>query len=400
MQILIEQQRCPWAGAQPVEIVERKGLGHPDTICDMLSERLSVGLSEHYLEQFGLILHHNVDKALLAAGRSEPAFAAGRILEPIEIFLSGRATMTANGRTIPVRAIAEECTTAWLRENLHALAPDTDIRFHCLVQPGSPELVELFMRQRDNGAFLANDTSCGVGYAPLTELERVVLAVERELNSPQFKKDHPETGEDIKVMGLREYDHISLTVSCAFVSRHLNNLGAYVDAKDQLAAIIRKTAASVTSREIEVRLNAADNLTDGSIFLTVTGTSGEAGDDGQTGRGNRANGLITPCRPVTLEALAGKNPVTHVGKLYNVVASRIAEAIHAEVPGIIDAECHLVSQIGAPIDQPRIVDVRIRCQQDALNLETKDLIRSVAEREIRGTPLLWRTFLMRTTQVA
>ena len=163
MHILVETQQTPWAGAQPVEIVERKGLGHPDTICDMLSERLSVALSEHYIDQFGFILHHNVDKALLSAGRSEPAFDAGHILEPIAIFLSGRATMTANGRTIPVRALAEECSAAWLRE--------TCMRSHAQMSAFTAScsqvrrnLVELFMRQRDNGAFLANDTSCGVGY--------------------------------------------------------------------------------------------------------------------------------------------------------------------------------------------------------------------------------------------
>jgi S-adenosylmethionine synthetase len=72
MPIVIEILPGPNAGAQRVEIVERKGLGHPDTICDLLSERLSVALSKYYLGQFGLILHHNVDKALLAAGRSSP----------------------------------------------------------------------------------------------------------------------------------------------------------------------------------------------------------------------------------------------------------------------------------------------------------------------------------------
>lgn len=399
MEIQIEQQRCPWVGEQAVEIVERKGLGHPDTICDMLSERLSVALSKHYLDHFGLILHHNVDKALLAAGRSAPAFGAGHILQPIDIFLSGRATTEVKGRPVPVREIAEECATAWLRENMHALAPETDIRFHCLVRPGSPDLVELYLRQRDNGAFLANDTSCGTGFARFTDLERVVLAVERKLNTRQFKKDFPETGEDIKVMGLRENERITLTVSCAFVGRHLKGMVDYLDAKERLVAIIRETAASVMQRETSVRINAADDIAGGSIFLTVTGTSAEAGDDGQTGRGNRANGLITPCRPMTLEALAGKNPVTHVGKLYNAAAMRVAEAAVAEVPGITGVECHLVSQIGAPIDRPRIAHLRVRCEQDVLGAESEEAIRAVAEREIRGIPMLWKTFLTQTAQV-
>jgi S-adenosylmethionine synthetase len=300
MQILIEIQEGPWAGARRVEIVERKGLGHPDTICDMLSEQLGVALSRKYLDQFGLVLHHNVDKALLAAGRAEPAFGGGRIVEPIDIYLAGRVTTEVRGKIVPVRTLAEETATAWLRNNFHALEPATDVRLHCLFRPGSPDLVDLFMRQRDNGVFLANDTSCGAGFAPLTDLERVVLAVERKLNAPTCKAEFPDAGEDIKVMGVREADHITLTVSCALIGRFVRNINAYGDAKDRLQAIALKTAKSLTDKEVEVRANTADDISTGSVYLTVTGTSAEAGDDGQTGRGNRANGLITPCRPMTL----------------------------------------------------------------------------------------------------
>ena len=400
MEVQIEVHGGPWAGTRPVEIVERKGLGHPDAICDMLSEQLSVALSRKYLDEFGLILHHNVDKALLAAGRAEPAFGGGRIVEPIDIYLSGRATSEVHGKTIPVRKLAEETATAWLRENMHALAPDTDVRIHCLVRPGSPDLVDLFMRQRDEGVVLANDTSCGAGFAPLTDLERVVLEVERRLNAPQFKAEFPETGEDIKVMGVREHQRIALTVSCAFIGRFLRDMSAYNDAKERLRTTAFEMASSVTGCEVAVRVNAADDITNGSVYLTVTGTSAEAGDDGQTGRGNRANGLITPCRHMTLEALAGKNPVTHVGKLYNAAASRLAAAIVAELPGIAEAECYLVSQIGAPIDRPRMTYLRVCCHEGVLSPDTEDGIRAIAEREVAGVPSLWKSFLQQTMSVS
>lgn len=400
MEVQIEVHNGLWAGARPVEIVERKGLGHPDTICDMLSEQLSVALSRRYLEEFGLVLHHNVDKALLAAGRAEPAFGGGRIVEPIDIYLSGRATEEVRGKTIPVRALAEEAATAWLRQNMHALAPETDVRLHCLVRPGSPDLVDLFLRQRDEGVFLANDTSCGAGFAPLTGLERVVLAVERRLNAPQSKAEFPEAGEDIKVMGVREHERIALTVSCAFIGRFLADIGAYIEAKDRLLAAALEAASSATGHEVVVRVNAADDVANRSVYLTVTGTSAEAGDDGQTGRGNRANGLITPCRPMTLEALAGKNPVTHVGKLYNVAASLIAAAIVAEVPGIAEAECYLVSEIGMPVDRPRMTYLRLGSREGVLHPEGEDQVRSIAEREIAGIPKLWKSFVKQSMSVA
>ena len=59
---------APSPESLPFEIVERKGLGHPDTICDALTENLSRALSRVYLERFGAILHHNVDKVLLCGG--------------------------------------------------------------------------------------------------------------------------------------------------------------------------------------------------------------------------------------------------------------------------------------------------------------------------------------------
>lgn len=400
MQIHVEPQLGPPTGTRPFEIVERKGLGHPDTICDMLSEQVSVALSRYYLDHFGLVLHHNVDKALLAAGRSEPAFGGGRILRPMDMFLAGRATDDVEGKIVPVRELAEASATAGLQENMNALDPMKDVRFHCLIRPGSPDLVDVFMRQRDQGVFLANDTSCGTGFAPLTELERVVLAVERKLNSAAFKMAFPAIGEEIKVMGVREGDNISLTVSCAFVGRALANIAAYSAATEALQVSAVDAARGVVVGDVVVRVNTADDLASGSVFLTVSGTSAEEGDDGQTGRGNRANGLMTPCRPMTLEALAGKNPVTHVGKLYNAAASKLAAAIVAEVPSITEAECFLVSQIAAPVDRPRIALLRVWCRGGVLTTDAESRIRAVAEREIGAIPSLWRSFLMETNSVA
>jgi S-adenosylmethionine synthetase len=155
MPIQIELRRSPSLGDRPVEIVERKGLGHPDTICDMLCERFSVALSKYYLERFGLVLHHNVDKALLSAGRSEPAFGGGRVLRPFDFYLSGRATIEMKGERVPVRDLAEAAIAAWLQQHLHAFDAATGIRLHCLAQPGSADLTELFARQRERGVLLA-----------------------------------------------------------------------------------------------------------------------------------------------------------------------------------------------------------------------------------------------------
>jgi len=343
----------------PVEIVERKGIGHPDTICDALAEELSRTLCRFYLDNFGLILHHNVDKALLWGGASQPAFGGGKITAPMEIFLAGRATSEYKGIKVPIAELVEQSCTNWLQTNFHALDAKRDVKLHSLIRPGSADLVELYLRQEKTGIALANDTSCGVGYAPLSELERIVLQVEQTLNASETKQAHPEIGEDIKVMAVRHHDTIELTIACAFIDRFIADSNDYLLKKTQLARLAENIAKTVSHRDITVSVNTADDVDADSLYLTVTGTSAESGDDGEVGRGNRANGLITPYRPMNMEAAAGKNPVTHVGKLYNIVARQIAYALVQEIEEVDEASCFLVSRIGSPIKQPSIADVRL-----------------------------------------
>jgi len=343
-----------------VEMVERKGLGHPDTICDALAEELSLALCRYYRDHFGLILHHNVDKALLWGGESNPAFGGGEIVAPMEIFLAGRATSRYKGSLVPIGELAEETVHRWLQENLHALQHEPAPVIHPLIRHGSVELVDLYERQQRTGVALANDTSCGVGYAPLDELEQLVYAAERQLNSPEIKHRYPAFGEDIKVMGVRQQECIELTIACALVDRHIRDADEYLAHKKTIAELVSNKAAEITERPLQVNVNTADAPEQGSFYLTVTGTSAEAGDDGEVGRGNRTNGLITPCRPMNMEAAAGKNPVTHVGKLYNLTAQAMARDLVEALPEVAAAECFLVSRIGQPIREPWLLEVRLQ----------------------------------------
>jgi len=342
-------------GGGPVEVVERKGAGHPDSLCDGIAEHVCVRLCRYYLQRFGVILHHNVDKVLLCAGASRPAFGGGEILAPLEIYLAGRATAEYSGEKVPVHEIAVDACREWLSARLRCLDVGRDVRIVSRLRPGSTDLNRLFVRGRARP--LANDTSCGAGFAPLTDLEKAVLAVERALNDRNTKDAHPELGEDIKVMGVRRSGNIELTIGCAFIGRFVASLEDYVAKKAAAADLAVEAAAGATALPVQARVNVADDLASGDVYLTVSGTSAEAGDDGEVGRGNRASGLITPYRAMTLEATAGKNPVSHVGKLYNLLAMRIAADIAASVPGVEDASCIIVSQIGRPIDDPQVVDV-------------------------------------------
>ena len=69
----------------PVEFVERKGVGHPDTLCDRLAEDLSRRLAREYTAHTGAVQHFNVDKAVLAAGSVDVGFGGGGLLHPIPL---------------------------------------------------------------------------------------------------------------------------------------------------------------------------------------------------------------------------------------------------------------------------------------------------------------------------
>ncbi|MDH3636462.1 MAG: methionine adenosyltransferase [Gammaproteobacteria bacterium] len=359
-EIYITTLSAPSPACQPVEIVERKGQGHPDTVCDALAEELSRTLCRFYLNNFDFILHHNVDKVLLRGGTSRAVFGGGQVTQPMEIFLAGRATCEYKGKRVPVDELVEASCQNWLKPGFHALDYDRHVKIHSLIRPGSVELVDLYLRQQESGVALANDTSCGVGYAPLDDLERIVLEVEKHLNSETVKAAHPAIGEDIKVMGVRDRDTIRLTIACAIIDRFVADVDEYMACKAVVASLAQESASRITSNNVTIAVNTADDISSGSLYLTVTGTSAEAGDDGEVGRGNRANGLITPYRPMNMEAAAGKNPVTHVGKLYNVVAQRITDAIIEELAEVEEAYCYLVSSIGGPIMEPQVADLQVR----------------------------------------
>jgi S-adenosylmethionine synthetase len=372
---IITRTSSDWPDDAPVEIVERKGLGHPDTLCDAIAERVCTALCRAYRERFGMILHHNVDKVLLCGGASRPRFGGGTIIQPIEIYLGGRATAQWRGVSVPVDELAIAACREVLAEQL-PLHPEA--RIVSRIRPGSSDLTALFTRSR---VPLANDTSCGVGFAPLTELERIVLDVEHALNDRAVKVEHPELGSDVKVMGVRHRDRVELTIACAFIDRYVESIGGYVARKSDAQQLAAAVVSRVSSLPASIAVNAADDASRGDVYLTVTGSSAEAGDDGEVGRGNRVNGLITPYRPMTMEAAAGKNPVSHVGKLYNIIANRIANDIVTEIPDAAAAACTLVSRIGTRIDEPALADVTLAAiPGDRLRARVEDIVQGELSR--------------------
>ncbi len=354
-EIHVEQLRCAPVSDLEVEIVERKGKGHPDSLIDGASEAVSRALCKYYLSKFGRVFHHNVDKGILVGGRSNPIFGGGEVIEPIFIMVAGRAISLIKEKDgvheVPVGVLAQSAISEFLKSTLRFL-DDKDVHIEYKVKQGSTDLVAIF----DGGSKipLGNDTSIGIGFAPLTPTENLVLKTEQMLNSPDLKKVLPEVGEDIKVMGYRREKKINLTVASAMISRLMPDASHYHSVVNDVQQSVEDLASRLTNLDVDVKVNAGDSPKLGIYYLTVTGTSAEAGDDGNTGRGNRHNGLITSMRQYSMEACAGKNPINHTGKIYNVLAQRAADKIVAEVKGVKEVYVRLLSRIGSPIDQPQV----------------------------------------------
>lgn len=372
-----------------VEIVERKGVGHPDSICDAIMERVSIALSREYLQRFGAILHHNIDKALLVAGAADVAFGGGRVTEPMRLIFGDRATAVVNGEHVPVGEIAVATARVWFRENLRFVDPERDVTYDVQIKPGSPELVDIFKR----GMPGANDTSAAVGYAPLTQTEEIVRRVEQLMNSRTFKEDFPEAGEDIKIMGFRHGQELNLTAAVAFVDRFLDSEAAYFRRKQETHDAVHDFVLRHTTFDgITLDINTLDQPGRGlgGVYLTVTGTSAESGDSGQIGRGNKVNGVISLNRPMGTEAAAGKNPVSHVGKIYTIMTHQVAARIYEEVPGVREVYVWMLSQIGAPIDRPKIAAAQIIPARGARKSVLRRKTLEILERELANINFLTR----------
>lgn len=372
--IVVERLKDVLPEEMRVEMVERKGIGHPDTLADGIAESVSRALCKEYLKKFGALMHHNTDQGEIIGGEVKVEWGGGEIIKPIYVILSGRATDKVENETIPVHEIAVKAAKEYLEKSLPNLDMETGVVIESRIGRGSEDLVNVFKREK---VPLANDTSFGVGFAPYSTLESLVLKTEEFLNSTHFKKQFPFVGEDIKVMGLRMEKEVRLTIAAAMISKYFKNAKEYLDAKKEMEKEVKDFVKSIYEGDINIFINTGDNEKGKNVndfYLTISGTSAEMGDDGSVGRGNRASGLITPCRPMSMEACAGKNPYNHVGKIYNVLAFKIAKRVYEEA-GAENAVVKILSQIGKPINQPKILSIQTR-EGD----ETK--ARKIAEEEL------------------
>jgi S-adenosylmethionine synthetase len=355
----------------PVEIVERKGIGHPDSLCDGIAERISVEYTRWCQENLGVLLHHNFDKVQLVAGEVEVGYGGGYMLKPIRIQIAGRGTPAFQGRKVPMDDIAIEAAKQHVRDTMRYLNPDRHTVIDSYAGRGAEELQYVVDR------VTANDTSFGVSHWPRSGLEHAVYETAQYINHTLI--DQFPVGEDIKVMGSRRNGELTLTVALPFIATQVGDVTEYQEIKQAAEAAIQEYASQLDNRKVTVMVNTADDVAKDAVYLTLTGTSAEMGDDGAVGRGNRVNGVIAPFRSASLEAACGKNPISHVGKVYNVLALLAAQNIIEQVPSVRAVTVHVLSQIGAPLDQPLVATALVHPANGPLTPSIEADVQSVLD---------------------
>lgn len=363
------------------EIVERKGIGHPDTICDLVMNQVSIELSKMYLKETGAIQHHNMDKSLLVAGQSENKFGGGKITKPMKLVIGDRATFEVKGQKLPVGDVAISTAKKWFDNNLR-FVKEEHVEYQLEVGISSLELRSIFENPK---LFVANDTSALVGYAPFTKTESSVLETEEYINSQNFKKEFPESGEDVKVMGFRNDNTLDLTIAMAFVDSHVDSENHYFKRKqDMLQSISEFHRKRGDFDEVKITMNNLDTKNKGieGLYLTVLGTSADNADSGEVGRGNMANRVISLTRPAGSEATAGKNPVSHIGKIYNALSFKLADEIQKAVPDLEEVLVWMYNVIGKPVNEPKAVIIQPISDKELDVAKFESAIKEIVEQNL------------------
>jgi S-adenosylmethionine synthetase len=318
------------------EAVERKGIGHPDTLADAVAERLSNLYCRWMKENFDGYAHHWFDKVMLIGGHAAIDYGSAKLTRPYKMIVAGKAVLTVEDQEVPIKSLAMAAAAEVFNTALVHFDIEKDLDIQIDVRDGrGPGQGSNRYRPKDRSElvsvsanFKSNDCNLCCGYAPLTELEQIVLAVEAYLTSVEYRRRYS-SGTDVKIVGTRHGNSLSLLINIPLIAADVKNWEDYLT---KLSSIETDVSIYLQTHQFShVALTLNPEKEHGRPYMTVTGSVLDTGDIGVVGRGNRINGLITPMRPMSIEASSGKNPLDHTGKLYGIAAHRAARAIYEEL---------------------------------------------------------------------
>jgi S-adenosylmethionine synthetase len=381
------QQACVSPDALPFDAAERKGMGHPDSLADLVADTFSRRYSAWCLRQFGIVPNHWVDKVNLVGAAAEVRFGGYEIRKPIDCYLFGKVTDQVGATPVPVEAIFHDAVSTVLSTALGGLRILDHVRLHVnntrgvavdhaaeFYLPTAPARLAGVLAEES----VANDTVICVGTSRRGVAADLATRLESHITSTAFRHVFPAVGTDVKVMVVRVGTELDITTAIPFHPEMVPSWEAYQavlgDVQATLSADLKRLldqeprAAGLTG--VTLQLNTKD--VPGRGYLAPFGTSLGKGDCGAVGRGNRYSGAIEPLRPASCEAAAGKNPIHHVGKIYTAVAAEAAQRI-LEDTGVY-AEVTIAARNGGQLGSPAHVLVALDRDPGARTLTTIERI--------------------------
>lgn len=369
---------------EKIEVVERKGIGHPDSVADIIAESFSNKYSKYCLEHFGEVLNHWFDKVTISGGEAELSPGFLKVLKKPKIYLFGKVTHVINNN-IPLDLMFKETVNDVFLKIFgieKSLLPDTFIDVNSGVGADHIKDFYTYNNLKKNTELFSNDTVFCNGYFNYSKLENYVIDLENYVNSADFKKKFPQTGFDVKILGVRTSNSVVVTVCIPFISKKVNSWEDYKKQKLIIHDDLNKFSKPYKWDLLDIQLNTKDS--DRMGYITVFGTALDKGDFGAVGRGNRYSGIISLNRGETQEAYHGKNPMIHSGKLYTIIAHRIARRIYAKT--LSNVNVLISTNNGTPLLSPENVCISFSkdMQIDLLSHNFKEIIDS----EIQNIPKL------------
>ncbi|MGL5856960.1 MAG: methionine adenosyltransferase [Angustibacter sp.] len=354
----------------PVEIVERKGIGHPDTLADALAERMSVAYSRYCRDEFGAVLHHNLDKLYLRGGHARTSLGTFEMTEPTVLVIGGRVSTGFAGQPVDHRGLFEHVATDYLTTVLPHFDADKWLRIEHATTDRSrfptwfrPESLDDLPELRHP---TSSDTVAVTSWWPHTPTERTVLAVERYLNQEAAGPRYTHLGQDIKVMACRHGRRLDITVNVAVHPDAAPTVNAYESVLTLLHSELQQVATESAAGDLDPWLHLNTTQTNPHRgkrqYLLGSGTCLEFGEEGFVGRGNGASGLIAVHRPKSVEAPYGKNPTYHSGKVYTLYAEQISRAIHHAHD--VGATVTIMANHSTPLREPTHVAIDLHGHAD------------------------------------
>ncbi|MEV5632097.1 MULTISPECIES: methionine adenosyltransferase [Micromonospora] len=351
----------------PFDVAERKGIGHPDSLADLVADSFSRRYSATCRERFGAVPNHWVDKVTLVGAAADVRFGGYDIRKPVDCYLFGKVTERIDGNDASVAKLFDDTVRAVLTSTLDDPTILGHLRIHVNNTAGTGVDHDREFYQPRTAAGItkvlaseavANDTVVCAGTSLRGIAARTAVRLETLLTGATFRTRY-QTGTDVKVMVVRDRGQLDVTAAVPFHPASVHGWSEYRTALDAIRDEIEgelKRVLDETPTATGARLSLNTKDVPGRGYLAPFGTSLGKGDCGAVGRGNRYNGAIEPLRPASGEAPAGKNPLHHVGKIYTAVADELARRIMAELGTY--AEVLIAARNGGQLDDPAYVLIR------------------------------------------